>query len=105
MNAVRISLLLALVACKSTTPRAADPAPASTESGPTATPAAECDAPPPGEVLSEVQCTCQGARINASPGGGDQPHCDRNESELGPVRFGIEGGWCCLGGNMTGDSL
>jgi hypothetical protein len=27
--------------------------------------------------------------------GGEQDHCARGETELGSVRFGIEGGWCC----------
>jgi hypothetical protein len=49
----------------------------------------------PGEPLTQEQCTCLGGRVNASTGGGAQAHCAAGETELGNVRFGIEGGWCC----------
>jgi hypothetical protein len=54
-----------------------------------------CDSPPPGEAMTKEQCECRGARVNASIGGGDQAHCGEGEIELGTVKLGIEGGWCC----------
>jgi hypothetical protein len=44
--------------------------------------------------MTPEQCTCLGGRVNASRGG-EQEHCAASEKELGTVRFGIEGGWCC----------
>lgn len=84
-------------ACGSSTP---DPQPTATP--PTAEPAASpphgstaCAPPAAGEAMTPEQCTCQGGRVNLSRGGGEQPHCNANEQELGTVRLGIEGGWCC----------
>ena len=45
--------------------------------------------------MTQQECEAAGGRVNASIGGGDQPHCADNEAELAPVRLGIEGGWCC----------
>ena len=45
--------------------------------------------------MSKEECEAQGARFNPSIGGGEQAHCNPDETEVGPVRFGIEGGWCC----------
>jgi hypothetical protein len=44
--------------------------------------------------MTQEQCTCLGGRVNLSRGG-EQEHCERGETEIGNVRFGIEGGWCC----------
>lgn len=99
--------LLLVVGCSSGAPPA--PPVATPPATPTAVPAVptpetapgsgggsgNCEAPRAGEAMTEVQCTCQGGRVNASKGGGDQPHCDPNEDDVGSVRFGIEGGWCC----------
>ena len=45
--------------------------------------------------MTKEECEAQGGRFNPSIGGGEQAHCNADETELGPVRFGIEGGWCC----------
>jgi len=55
---------------------------------------AACGAPPMGQAMTPDQCTCLGGRVNPSRGG-EQEHCAGGESELGTVRLGIEGGWCC----------
>lgn len=54
-----------------------------------------CTPPEPGQPMTSDQCTCLGGRVNASIGGGEQEHCTAGETELGTVRIGIEGGWCC----------
>jgi len=97
---LRIVLLAALAtACGSSTP-----APSSTTSPPTPTEpsgaaptgSAGCAQPAAGEAMTPDQCTCVGGRVNPSRGG-EQEHCAANEQELGTVRLGIEGGWCCKG--------
>jgi hypothetical protein len=45
--------------------------------------------------MTKEECEAQGGRVNASIGGGSQAHCADDEAELGNVRLGIEGGWCC----------
>lgn len=62
-------------------------------STPSLQPPADASAPP--AVMTKEDCEAQGHRFNPSIGGGDQPHCADGETELGPARFGIEGGWCC----------
>jgi len=52
-------------------------------------------APPTATVMTKEECEAQGGRVNSSMGGGDQAHCADGETELAPVRLGIEGGWCC----------
>jgi hypothetical protein len=56
---------------------------------------AACGPIEPGAALTSEQCTCLGGRVNLSRGGGAQEHCAAGEKELGNVRFGLEGGWCC----------
>jgi len=53
-----------------------------------------CPQPEAGQPMTSDQCTCLGGRVNASRGG-EQEHCTPGETELGTVRLGIEGGWCC----------
>jgi hypothetical protein len=81
-------LLALLVACSSSSST-----PTSTSTPTTTTPTTE--APPAGGVMTKEECEAQGGRVNASIGGGEQAHCDADETELAPVRLGIEGGWCC----------
>jgi len=45
--------------------------------------------------MTKEACEAEGGRVNASIGGGSQAHCADDETELAPVRLGIEGGWCC----------
>ena len=98
---MRVALLTALAACgpskepAAPAPPVTEPAVAVPSSGSGSGSAAPCEVPPAGEAMTEVQCTCQGGRLNASRGGADQPSCDPNEESIGAVRFGIEGGWCC----------
>ena len=47
------------------------------------------------EAMTAEECQCLRGRVNLSRGGGDQPHCASDETDEGPVRLGIEGGWCC----------
>jgi hypothetical protein len=80
-----VSCLVLLVACSSASkpdPAPAPPAPAPTEPAPTT-------------VMTKEECEAKGARVNPSIGGGSQSHCADAEVDLGPVRLGIEGGWCC----------
>lgn len=56
---------------------------------------AACGPIEPGAAMTSEQCTCLGGRVSLSRGGGEQEHCAAGEKELGNVRFGIEGGWCC----------
>ena len=80
---MRSLLLVLLVACSSSSkPEPAPVQPAPTEPAPTA-------------VLTKEECEAQGGRVNASIGGGTQAHCNEDETEVAPVRLGIEGGWCC----------
>jgi hypothetical protein len=77
----------------------AGPAPGpGTSPGPGPAPSAQCGELAAGEAMTPDQCTCRGGRVNGSIGGGAQAHCAANETELGNVRVGIEGGWCCKGG-------
>ena len=48
-----------------------------------------------GSTWTKEDCECAGARVNLSRGGGAQAHCDAGERDIGPVRLGLEGGWCC----------
>lgn len=96
---LRFALIVALAACGSSapapSPTTATPPP--TEPGgssPAGSPA--CEQPPAGEPMTPDQCTCLGGRVHASRGG-EQEHCAAGEQELGTVRLGIEGGWCCKG--------
>ncbi|HLL21931.1 MAG TPA: hypothetical protein VK427_07365 [Kofleriaceae bacterium] len=76
--------LLFLIACSS-------------PSKPTQTPAPTPAEPTGGasEAMTEQACQAQGGRVHPSIGGGDEPHCVDGETEIGTVRTGIEGGWCC----------
>jgi hypothetical protein len=86
-----VAAALASFACSSSgSPPATAPAIASPPAD-----APVCAPPAPGEVMTQPQCECLGGRVNASIGGGRQAHCADGEDELGRVRFGIEGGWCC----------
>lgn len=80
-------LFVLLVACGSKQDPAPQPTPQPTEPAPGSgsTPA----------VMTKEECEAKGARVNASIGGGSQVHCTDDEVDLGPVRLGIEGGWCC----------
>jgi len=82
---MRSFLLVFLVACGSKQAPAAQPAPAQPAPGSGSAPA----------VMTKEECEARGARVNASIGGGSQIHCTDDELDLGPVRIGIEGGWCC----------
>lgn len=73
---------------------AATPDPAKTPPGLAPPDQAGCPPVEPGQAMTPEQCTCLGGRMNPSRGG-EQEHCGRDEQELGGVRFGIEGGWCC----------
>lgn len=77
-------LLVMLVACSSSVP-----------SKPTNEPPPSPAAPPATAVMTKEECEAQGGRVNSSIGGGDQKHCNDDETEVAPVRLGIEGGWCC----------
>jgi hypothetical protein len=80
---MRSFLFVVLVACSSSS----KPAPEPTQPTPTE--------PAPGTVMTTEECEAKGGRVNASIGGGSQAHCNDDETELGAVRIGIEGGWCC----------
>jgi hypothetical protein len=54
-----------------------------------------CNSPEPGQAMTREQCECRGATINLSRGGEQRDHCPAGAAELGTVRLGIEGGWCC----------
>jgi hypothetical protein len=84
---MRILMFALLVACSSSS--------STPTSTPTPTPTPPTEAPPAGGVMTKEECEAQGGRVNASIGGGEQAHCNADESELAPVRLGIEGGWCC----------
>lgn len=84
---MRSALFAVLVACSS--PSAPPPSPPAPAPGP-ASGGSEAPA-----VLTKEECEAQGGRVNASVGGGTQAHCADDETEVAPVRFGIEGGWCC----------
>jgi hypothetical protein len=81
---VKRAFFVVLVACSSPKQPAEQPAPAPAPAEPS-TPA----------VMTKEECEAKGARVNASIGGGSQAHCNADETELAPVRLGIEGGWCC----------
>ena len=74
-----VFVLVLLVGCSSKKP---------TEPGPSQ--------PPPPPVMTEEECKAKNGRVNASIGGGSQAHCNDDENDLGPVKLGIEGGWCCV---------
>jgi hypothetical protein len=111
LRALLVALALAF-GCSSSSPRPApmpepsgpavgspgDPAgapdPARTPPGLAPPDQAGCPPVEPGQAMTPEQCTCLGGRLNLSRGG-EQEHCARGEQELGTVRFGIEGGWCC----------
>ena len=78
---MRTLVLVLLVACASSKKE-------STQPGPTQ--------PPPPPVMTEEECKVKGGRVNASIGGGTQAHCNDDENDVGAVKFGIEGGWCCV---------
>lgn len=106
---VGLVLVLGLAAgCKKspssspTPPPGEQPAPPSPPSGEQPAPpqgggdgSAACGPIEPGAAMTSEQCTCLGGRVSLSRGGGEQEHCAAGEKELGNVRFGIEGGWCC----------
>jgi hypothetical protein len=79
---MRIVFAVLLAACSSSSPP-----PPKTEPTPTQ--------PAPAAVMTKEACEAEGGRVNASIGGGSQAHCADDETELAPVRLGIEGGWCC----------
>jgi len=81
---MRTLLLVMLVACSSSVPPK-----------PTNEPPASPTAPPAAAAMTKEECEAQGGRVNSSIGGGSQAHCNDGETELAPVRLGIEGGWCC----------
>jgi len=88
-----LGLALAPGCKKSATPTT----PPTTSSGSAAgSGSAACGEIKAGEPMAQEQCTCLGARVNASRGG-EQEHCAAGETEIGTVRLGIEGGWCCKG--------
>lgn len=82
---MRSLLLVLLVACSSSssTPKT-EPVPSGSGS-----------APPAPAVMTKEECEAAGGRVNSSIGGGDQKHCNDDETEVAAVRLGIEGGWCC----------
>ncbi len=73
--------LVFLIACGGSTPPPA--------------PKVGCDQPEPGQAMTKEQCTCREGRVSLSRGGSVELHCEQGEAELGAVRLGIEGGWCC----------
>jgi hypothetical protein len=87
---MRSLLFVVLFACSSSS----KPQPAPTQPTPTQ-PAPTQPAPTAPTVMTKEACEAQGGRVNASIGGGSQAHCADDETELGNVRLGIEGGWCC----------
>ncbi|MBA3502484.1 MAG: hypothetical protein M4D80_32770 [Myxococcota bacterium] len=80
---MRSLLFVFLIACSSSS----KPEPAPSQPAPAPAPS--------GGVMTKEECEAQGARVNASIGGGTQAHCADDETEIGNVRLGIEGGWCC----------
>ncbi|HSK00709.1 MAG TPA: hypothetical protein VK932_05685 [Kofleriaceae bacterium] len=107
MRALLVALALVFGCSSSSTRPTPMPEPAATPGEPAATPdpaktppglappdQAGCPPVEPGQAMTPEQCTCLGGRMNLSRGG-EQEHCARDEQELGSVRFGIEGGWCC----------
>lgn len=102
MRALLASALLLAFACRTPSSTSAPPAPSPgsaaqpNEPGEPGQPApADCGTLEPGAAMTPDQCSCRSGRVNLSRGGGDQPHCADGETELGTVRLGIEGGWCC----------
>jgi hypothetical protein len=99
MMRLRLAILALVLASGCNKPAPSTSSPTPTEpSRPTPTEPADgsagCGAPNQGTAMTPEQCTCLGGRVNASRGG-EQEHCAADERELGDVRFGIEGGWCC----------
>jgi hypothetical protein len=64
-------------------------------SPPPAQPKVGCDSPEPGQAMTREQCACRDGRITLAKGGAVELHCEAGEVELGTVRLGLEGGWCC----------
>ncbi|MGN6104787.1 MAG: hypothetical protein ACTHU0_06780 [Kofleriaceae bacterium] len=99
MRALLASALLLAFACRTPSSTSAPPAPSPGSAAPTGEPGqpapADCGALEPGAAMTPDQCSCRSGRVNLSRGGGDQAHCAEGETELGTVRIGIEGGWCC----------
>jgi len=62
---------------------------------PAAQPKAACDQPEPGQAMTREQCACRDGRLTLSNGRAVELHCEAGEVELGAVRIGVEGGWCC----------
>jgi hypothetical protein len=94
---MRPLLLSLLVACGASSSAPAPSNPGPTEPAPAEPAPADttCDGAATKQVLTPDDCTCLSGRMNASIGGGAQDHCAPQEQEIAPVRFGLEGGWCC----------
>jgi len=70
------------------------PASSSKPPAPGLTPPAGCTAGEAGKTITREQCSCLGGRVSPSRGG-VQERCGPGEAEVGAIRLGIEGGWCC----------
>lgn len=107
----RLAALVLAFGCNSSAPRstsappgaeapataaaaAAKPQASSKPPAPGLTPPVGCSAAE-GKTMTREQCTCVGGRVSLSRGDGAQEHCAVGEAELGTIRVGIEGGWCC----------
>ena len=86
------ALVVVALAIGCSSPTQAPPQTPQTPQTPPGSPA--CRSPDSREPLTPEECTCLGGRVNLSRGG-EQEHCASGETELGAIRFGIEGGWCC----------
>ncbi|MBA2540049.1 MAG: hypothetical protein H0V17_10480 [Deltaproteobacteria bacterium] len=54
-----------------------------------------CDAPEPGQAMTEAQCQCRDGRIVLSVPRAVELHCEADEHELGTAKLGDRDGWCC----------